>query len=257
MALSAEQIAALLGAGKTNLGKSPDWRKSLLAIINKPSSLTALRGSAESQAVTSYDPAQSYLDEQNRVKMINKTKQRWKMMGSQYDNLVEDYSAMLKQTGGAGDFQTYIDQMMTDKLPEFSQKYGLDPAALTSVVTELNKDKKSFLTEESRIQRDNMKAFYQKKRSAADIMKGATGISGLENVAATPEELLSIRTRQAAESLLNRPSAGHSKETAADRSAYVQKLIKDYGYLIKKEVKGVKNPLAYTLGSAIKKTSGA
>lgn len=246
MALDVNQIAALLGAGGTDLGKTPDWRKTLKAILKNPSILSTLQASATAatQPLAQYSSDQNYVGEKDYSKLINTVKQRWEMQGTKYKDFIDAYSAKLAETGG-GAGMTKFNNEFESNLNGVAQSYGLDAGELSDLKKMMDKESKSFLNEQGRIERENYKAYSAlkaKQGTAGDYMKKVTGVSGLENVAVTPEQLLSQRTGAMQKKL--------EKTWGAEGAA---KLLASYQPKIKKRLAKT-NPLLATLPSAIKKT---
>lgn len=240
MALTADQIAAMLGGGKSVAPQN--WRKTMLAILKNPSVLQSLQTEARDmdESLYQFDPTESY-----DPSAMNTVVQRYQMQGEKYKPFVDEYFATLAKTGGSPEFTEY-NNYLTENADAEAARFGLDRSEFDDLKNSMEKEQKAFLSQQAQVQQKNMAEFMKKRKAAGatgtsgkvagSYLRKKTGISGLEDV-----------------SLMDPLEYVKDKFTQQFGKVRAEELMTKYN--VKQQVNKSKfNPLVYGLAKAVKKT---
>lgn len=163
-----EQVLQYLLSGGTYKGlkKSGLSQKQVLAaLFSSPKNITALQDyvSGSVAPYASYDATQTY-----DTVTPNPVRTKYEMYGPAYNGLVTDFFNTVDNAGGN---PTKVDAFVNDinsKMDEASAHYGIPKAELSTLLTNLQKDSKKYVTEHQK----NQFAAFQKLRKAKGITAG-------------------------------------------------------------------------------------
>lgn len=240
MALTPDQIAALLGGGKN--AAPQNWRKTMLAFLKNPSLLSGLQSQASEmdQSLYQFDPTKVY-----DPSAMNPVVQRYQMQGEKYKPFVDEYFATLAKTGGSPEFTKYKNYL-TENADAEAARFGLDRNEFDDIKGAMDTEQKSFLSNQAQVQQKQMAEFMKQRKAAGAVgsmgkvsdayLKKRTGLSGLEDV-----------------SMMDPMAYVKDKFTSQFGKTRAEELIAKLG--VEQQVKKSKfNPLVYGLAKAVKKT---
>lgn len=218
---SLEQILATLQMGGETSGVSP--LKVLLALATKPDVysqvVSGARTSLAGSGLDQFDPEFDY-----DPSAYNPILSRYESMPERFVPLARHYFGSVRNAGGNEMLLTEEENRLLN-----DESWGLDISERQSLLDQMKKDKKAFLSAEDSVKKAQFKAFMSARKQAGiaggadatratnDYLEQVTGVRGLS--ADLPTSLDALAKRKTAEFKTKLLSQGRSEKTASEMAA--------------------------------------
>jgi hypothetical protein len=238
--------------GKYNKGQM------IAALLKNPDAIEKLQkqGAEQGAKYATYNPSELY----DTNAGLNATELKYYNMDDKYKGLVTDFFDVVRASGNNETQVSMFKTGLTLDRNKTAAKYGMNAGEFDTLLNQLEKDRKSFASNEGSRQKANMSAFYKQrqklgiaptttdKASVSDeYLSANVGVRGLSGVATTLEGVAKQKSKSLAETLVKQ---GRSESEAKRLQAQFEK---QFTQVAKKKKL---SPTAFSAVDLIKKTLG-